>query len=191
MAILYFLRHGKTKENELFLVQGRIDYPLSPLGIREVELSAKYFKSNPSFSFDLILSSPLKRAISSGEIFKDTFKYNGDIIVRDNLIEREFGEYEGKPLSDKFYKDVYNGNIKGFEDNDSLTLRVVKEIEEIVKLYPDKKILIATHSHLIKAFLSHLNPKYKFSDKIRNASITTISYNNKKFKVERVDELGE
>ena len=57
--ILYIIRHGESAYNAEHRIQGQLDPPLSPLGIRQAEALAHWARGE---SFDALYSSPLARA---------------------------------------------------------------------------------------------------------------------------------
>ena len=56
---LILIRHGQSEANASGIVQGRLDYGLSELGLRQAELTAERLKHE---TVDRILTSPLRRA---------------------------------------------------------------------------------------------------------------------------------
>lgn len=55
----YIIRHGVTEWNALKKVQGAVDIPLAPEGIRLAKITGEALKDVP---FDICFTSPLKRA---------------------------------------------------------------------------------------------------------------------------------
>ena len=93
MNKLYVVRHGKTDWNVKGLLQGSIDTELNEDGI----LQAKELAKNIDLSkIDICVCSPLKRAKQTANILvEDKVK-----IIYDNLlVERNFGDYEGKQVN--------------------------------------------------------------------------------------------
>ena len=177
---LYLVRHGKTVLNENKLIQGRGDYPLSSLGIEEVKKIAKGF-SKEQLKFDIIYSSPLSRAYDTALIFKEELGFKGDIIVKNELIEREFGLAEKEPITDAIFDKVENDDIEGLEKSDNLKKRIYNVLYEIAKNSQNKTVIVFCHAQLIKAFLLLFTDKIRYRDHIRNASITTFTFENDRF----------
>jgi len=187
LTTLYFIRHGQTKQNLLHLIQGRIDYPLSSVGeerIKEVALKLK----EDNYHFDLIYSSPLKRAVESAKIIKDVMDIDSPIIIEDELIEREFGDAEGVPISEEIYNDIMNDKVNHMEKCLLIEKRMLTESLKIAKENINKSVLIVCHSHAIKALLISLDNKRTFSDTLDNASLTTLVYNNNKLEIKEVNK---
>lgn len=101
MSKLYLMRHGQTEFNVRQLVQGHCDSPLTELGVEQAHRAASWLRARGVMPARLA-SSPLGRA-----------KATLDIVIADNpgfdtlprtdepgLIERCYGDYEGKPMRD-------------------------------------------------------------------------------------------
>lgn len=91
---LYILRHGETAYNAGNLIQGTTDIPLSPEGIRQAHEAHERISVRHGLRFDKIYSSPLIRAIRTGEIVtgqsRDTF------VIDRRLREIEVGALAGR-----------------------------------------------------------------------------------------------
>lgn len=85
------IRHGATSWSEQNRVTGRTDLPLSRSGIHDCERLESVFREK-ALQPDLILTSPLSRAMTTAEILFP----NGLIIPDKNLIEIDYGDYEGR-----------------------------------------------------------------------------------------------
>ncbi|MBD5423228.1 MAG: histidine phosphatase family protein [Mycoplasma sp.] len=145
---IYFVRHAKTNSNSLNQWQGRSDNNISEEGLKELEI----LKENTrNFNADVIISSPLRRAIDTANIFK---KNNKEIIIDDRLIERDFGQLEQQIVKNgekEILSDIYlNTDLNlGVEKlNDMYTKRIKPFLNEIKKNYgkSNKKIVIVSHS---------------------------------------------
>ncbi len=90
----YFLRHGKTSENDLHIAQGRLDTPLSDVGREQAAIVATRLSFIPPP--EVIYSSPLLRAKETVEILTDTLHL--PVVYDDNLMEWSLGETEGDTL---------------------------------------------------------------------------------------------
>ncbi|MDO5145455.1 MAG: alpha-ribazole phosphatase [Eubacteriales bacterium] len=87
---IYMVRHGETVLNQKGCYYGRTDVPLAGEGERQAEKLALFFKD---VSFDLILCSPLRRAVSTAEIIGKN--KNVGIWKDGRLSEQDFGWFEG------------------------------------------------------------------------------------------------
>lgn len=151
---LHFIRHAESTANINRIVAGQTDSPLSDVGLSQAEeLSTRLPK------FDLVISSPLMRAIKTAEI-ATSGKYAKEIVTLDNLMERHWGELEGTGFdyilelrnNDKEEYDKYRKQKK-VETNESFLLRVEKAFNEIVKIAVDQKsvsTLVFTHGGFMR-----------------------------------------
>lgn len=83
---IFIFRHGETKWNNLGIVQGRTDIPLSELGVKQAEAIHEHLLGK---GIDKIYSSPLKRALKTAEIVAE--KLNAEVIIENNLKEVDYG----------------------------------------------------------------------------------------------------
>lgn len=153
MIKLYIVRHGITDWNEKGLVQGATDIALNAVGIAQTkELASKINLSK----IDICLCSPLKRARQTADILLGN-KFN--VIYDDLLIERGFGDYEGKKINFDLIASqwdyVLNDSSHNIESLKDCLLRANNFLNKIKKEYPNKTILIVSHGSFIKAL--HFN----------------------------------
>lgn len=85
-----FVRHGKTHFNEINLIQGWCDSPLSQLGVKQVENMSLQLKD---YSINKAYTSPLGRAVETSEIILQG--HNIAPIYDKRLKEVNFGILEG------------------------------------------------------------------------------------------------
>lgn len=154
MIVLYLVRHGETDFNKLGKLQGRGNSILNKNGMKQVDILRKRFNDYP---VDVCFSSPLIRAVQTA------FTLIGDrclFIKDDRLIERELGELEGKKREcydiKKYWDYELNSNDLDVEKVQDLYLRVQDFITYIKANYQDKRILIVSHSAVIRCFLGIL-----------------------------------
>jgi len=151
----YFIRHGETDWNKQRLLQGSSDIPLNETGKEQAHLAAENSKHLP---IDLIVSSPLSRALETAEIINKEFDV--DLIIDDRLAEKHYGVFEGKPLADRdeWAKKTIaenpdievegNGNppIENAEPYDDFKYRIFEVINEYLEKYEDTNILFVAHA---------------------------------------------
>ena len=108
---------------------------------------------------DLILCSPLIRAKQTCLIINEL--HNAPIIIKDELIERDFGKYESKEYScidgDKawnYYLDYYKGEMETIKE---VFDRVYTLLDEIKEKYINKNILIVAHNDIGRALNCYFN----------------------------------
>lgn len=88
---IYVTRHGQTDWNVQGKTQERADIELNEVGIKQAKQTKEELKN---IDIDLIICSPLKRAKKTAEIINEG--RNIPIIFDDQIIERNFGEFEGE-----------------------------------------------------------------------------------------------
>lgn len=137
-------RHGQTEWNFFKKVQGKADIKLNEKGIEQAK-DVKYKLKNKQI--DLILCSPLIRAVETANIINDS--RNIPILIDEKLSERDFGEFEGMPTTDFDYEAFwsYKQNIQynKAENIKDFFQRVYGFLDNIYLKYKDKRILLVAH----------------------------------------------
>ena len=146
--ILYVVRHGKTEWNLEHRCQGISDIPL----IDEGRESAKeLIPLVSSLNIDVVISSPLSRAIDTAKIITDD---NIPINIDDRLMERDWGMNEGMKIDEVDQIDcwdvILNTNVQGIERVQDFMKRISEFIEDIKNRYSDKKVLVVAHSAVLR-----------------------------------------
>ncbi len=139
--MIYIVRHGQTDYNLNKIYQGQKDIELNDTGINQAhELKEKLDAMN----FDVVISSPLKRAYKTAEILN-----KGNILTDTRLMERGFGKLEGLKFNDTYIdvknKQEYEKQMEVESDFD-FRKRVSDFWVDIKEKYKDKKVLIVTHN---------------------------------------------
>ncbi|MCF8002070.1 MAG: alpha-ribazole phosphatase [Halanaerobiales bacterium] len=179
---IVLIRHGETEWNKSSKYQGNIDIELNKKGQKQARELFEYLKDE---KFDLIYSSTLKRAYHT---VKDIAEYQKkDIITSPDLMEIDFGEWEGSTFSEiekkypklakKWAKDPTCCKPPQGEHISEVEKRVGKTIDQIIDQNEDKKILIATHGGIVRiiiAYLLDLPLNRIFSIEVDNVSISRI-----------------
>lgn len=146
--ILYVVRHGQTEWNLEHRCQGISDIPLTEKGIE----NAKELQPLVStLDIDIVISSPLSRAIDTAKIITDN-KY--PINIDDRLTERNWGMNEGVVVDEIDQIDcwdvILNTNVQGIERVQDFMERVSSFLEDIKVRYSDKKVLVVAHSAVLR-----------------------------------------
>lgn len=149
------IRHGHTNWNAEGRIQGRSDIPLNDIGREQVQMVVNTLPEQ----IDVILSSPLKRAIETAEILNVHFGV--DIIIDKRLIERDFGDYEGM-----FIADLDMSSLRRWTDNaptpngetiQDVTKRVFEFLDYIKIKYYGQNVLIVAHGHVLRPINWYFN----------------------------------
>ena len=182
MTEIYLLRHAETDANKNYIVQGRMDNPINETGVNQALETGKFLKKE-NIKFDLVISSPLKRAYKTASLINHGMVISRPIFIDRNLIERNFGDYDGRKITDDYYDLTRNGLIPNMETDDDLENRVIKTLTEIAKKHDGKRLLIVTHSHVIKAFLNHFIDDFTYMTYLHNCSLNKIIFENDEFEI--------
>jgi probable phosphoglycerate mutase/uncharacterized phosphatase len=163
------VRHGQTDWNFQEIIQGREDIPLNALGHRQAEESAAFLSQE---SWDVIVASPLSRAVDTARYIAEACGIDESHIIRDErFIEREFGAASGKPVPG-IYEAVQaddQDRVPGLESEDEMRARVLSGMHDLVETHAGKRVIVVCHSHAIKAALSAIDDTYTFRHAMRNA----------------------
>lgn len=149
---LYIARHGQTDWNIAHKAQGRTDIPLNATGIKQAEVLRDKIKD---IKFDTVYASPLRRARETAEIATEG---KHKIIFDDRLMERSFGDYEGKEINGWTEATGYDigdlklntnvGNIEPVRDVLARTKAVLDNIK--TKHRNDEAVLIVAHGQVVR-----------------------------------------
>lgn len=154
---IYVVRHGQTDYNVKHVFQGHIDIPLNDAGIEQAKETALKFDG---INLDMILVSPLKRAVQTAEHIS---KITGvPITIEERLIERCFGNMEGHQNRDdwniKMMLDYEkNYDLENIEPIQSLFKRIYNFLDEITEKYKDKKVVLVTHGAVSQPIECYFN----------------------------------
>ena len=108
---IYLIRHGMTAEGSAGQYIGHTDVPLSAAGERQLaDMLEAYEYPQP----DVVFTSPLKRCLRTAQIlYPDT-----DAIPMRDLIEYNFGEFEGRTAEELENHPVFPRWLAGEPDVD-------------------------------------------------------------------------
>ena len=165
-TVLGMFRHGQTEWNINLRLQGTADIPLNQNGISQVEQASARIGS-----WDVLLSSPLQRAVESAKILSRSTGL--DLGISEVLLERSFGIGEGMTYQQWQHRYSKLDFIPGAESERSVFNRSQKLLDQIQADYPGKKVLVVTHGALIRFVLNlvtdnELPPK---GERLKNASL--------------------
>ena len=146
--MIYFVRHGATEWNEALdgdgnkspKLQGKTNIPINQKGQKNAENLANQLQD---IHFDMVFCSPLDRAMQTCKIVT---KGKYDIQVDDRLMERYFGEFEGKRIREINLAEILKDNtgFGGVEKVSEFRDRIYSFLDDL-KPYKDKNILVVSH----------------------------------------------
>ncbi|MHB1376345.1 MAG: histidine phosphatase family protein [Candidatus Humimicrobiaceae bacterium] len=188
---IFLIRHGQTEFNDKSIFRGHLDIPLNSYGINQAESIGKILKF---INFDMIYSSPLKRAKKTAEIINKFQNKNVDILAEKGFIDINYGKWEGKTYKEvselypeiyfQWLKNPYNAQIPGGESLYDTQKRSWDALVDIINNNKNKIICIISHRVINKLLLSKMLGIAKNCFlKIRQDTgcINLIEHNNKKF----------
>ncbi len=173
--MIYFVRHGQTEWNKIGKMQGHKDIELNAEGKAQAQIVKEKLQG---VKFDMVFSSPLKRARETAQIIS-----NQDIVIDDRLIERYNGELEGKFKNEiEVFPDFNNPNDTrfGIESLDSFRGRINSFLTEIMEKYKGKNILVATHAGVCLYVRCYFEgePKGNLYENYKLKNCEVLSYEN-------------
>ena len=179
---LYIVRHGQCEWNALHKVCGSTDSPLTEIGrAQAIETAALIAEMTKDHPIDLIIASPLSRALDTGKAIQ---KACGGVplIVDDRLREINFGDNEGRDTRDSDFQDEKRIFPRRHPNGESMLLfthRVYGFLEDIRTRYPDKVILLACHNGICRAAYSYFydmtNEEF-MSYIVKNATVSIYDF---------------
>lgn len=167
---IYFARHGQTQWNKDNRVCGRTDLLLTEKGKEQ----AKKLAQNLSLEkIDVIISSPLKRAVQTSEIVAEIL--DCEILIDDRLIEQNYGIYEGVDRKDAGFLNNKRNFAYRYPDGESMmqvAVRVYPLLEEVREKYSDKNVLLICHGgvcRVLKTYFQDMTNEEYFNYSLENA----------------------
>ena len=197
---IFIVRHGETIGNKEGIYQGRIDTPLSELGVYLAEKTGEGLKD---IKFDIAYSSPLNRALDTCKIILSKNNFDTNIVLEDRLQEVNMGIWEGTKFmgEDKVVPiediNLFTSNPfkleyfpQGEHVND-VCLRTQSFLHELVKK-DYQNVLITTHGFALRALLN-----FMYEDKSDfwqghvpyNCAVNIIEYQNGNFSFIAKDKI--
>ena len=143
---LYLLRHGETDWNVARRLQGLIDTPLNPKGMKQAEGWRPYFER---VRLAAIYSSSLKRAIDTAVLATGR-----PACIIDGFNERGFGAWEGRTWQElqqtvSEFDERWNEDSfcpPGGESRQALYNRVETALDEVVFQHAENdEVLVVAH----------------------------------------------
>ena len=169
---IYAARHGQTVWNAQNKVCGVTDIGLTEKGIRQAEELADIVQG---CGIDIIISSPLKRAVETGRIIAD--KNRVAMRTEELLTEQNYGIYEGVDRQNREFlanKRNFAYRYPGGESMMQVAYRVYGLLDRIKKEYPGKKILLVSHGgvcRVIRTYFKDMSNEEFFNYSPENCTV--------------------
>ena len=171
MKEVYLIRHGRTRENELGILIGQRDPPLSVQGQEQVQ-ALKSIIPVP----DVVFSSDLRRASETANLLFPTH----EIRYLPQLRERSFGSLEGQSRSHT--RDIRIHQLTrslehqyGIESTTSLTTRI-RQVLQIIQTTSAKRIVVVGHGAFFRSMIEHLLPDHTPSTTLKNGQYHHLTF---------------
>lgn len=151
---LYFARHGQTNSNAQAVNQPTVgnDEPLNEIGIQQASELAEQLKD---VGFDVIISSPFKRALQTAEIVNKHHNLSIDVDNAWQEIQTN-GYVDINTWNDLFDFDKSTSN----ENTESLTSffkRIYTALDKLIAEHDDRTVLIVSHGGVQHALYAYAN----------------------------------
>jgi uncharacterized phosphatase len=170
MMKICLIRHGETDWNANGIIQGLTNTDLNDNGRNQAVACANYLSNE---KWDLILTSPLRRAKNTANILANTMDLT--IQVVDSFVEKHYGEAVGSPLINQtFYAGVGEQSIL-------FKRRVLAGFRNIRDNHFNKNIILVTHGDVIQVILTSYFDNNEYNQIVKNASISELELNGDKW----------
>lgn len=170
--ILSIVRHGQTYYNAAGLVQGRVDIPLNDTGKSQAKTLGESLRMKNEH-YDVIMASPLSRAYETAKIIAKELQYQQPIVLNDRFVERDFHHLDGTPVETAMPLVRSKNYSHGAYETDTMLIQRIKQAAlDLYQTYPNQRVLMVAHSHVIKALMISAHPdRYTFADLIKHADV--------------------
>ncbi|MGQ9508388.1 MAG: histidine phosphatase family protein [Thermodesulfobacteriota bacterium] len=158
MTDIYLVRHGQTAWNREEIFRGRSDVSLDEIGLKQAELAGFYFKE---IKIDAVYSSPLSRAWQTAERIAEPHGIR--VQPLQGIIDMSFGKWEGHPHEEikrsdpetyrLWREEPHRAKILGGETLDEVRQRAMAALEDVVRLHPEKTLVLVSHRVVNKVLL--------------------------------------
>lgn len=155
---LLLLRHGQTELSVQRRYSGRGNPALTEVGRRQADAAARYLAQRGGIS--AVFASPLQRAYDTAAAAAKALGL--DVTVDDDLIETDFGAWEGLTFAEAAERDpeLHRRWLRdtstappGGESFDTVADRVLRGRERIVAAHQGTTVLVVSHVTPIKMLL--------------------------------------
>ena len=175
---LIFVRHGESEGNAAGIIQGRLDFGLTPLGRAQAQATAEKLAA---MKFDRLVSSPLKRAFETASIIAGATGHSVD--SDEALAEYDMGAASGLtgPQIREKFPELIEARQKGApwsfpgeEGRDVFNARVREFVEAFTA---DETVVAVAHGGVVGAVAFHvlgMRPEHRGSVSTANCAITEV-----------------
>lgn len=169
---LFVARHGQTVWNAQNKVCGITDVELTEKGIEQAKKLADIVQN---YNIDVVISSPLKRAIETSKIVAD--KNNIPLQIEKLLIEQNYGIYEGVDRKNEIFLANKRNFAYRYPEGESMmqvAYRIYGLIEKLKEQYKGKNILIISHGgvcRIVRTYFQDMTNEDFFNYRLENGKL--------------------
>lgn len=152
----YYIRHGQTDLNLNRKMQGgQTEKDLNETGIKQAQETKKELSE---IKYDLIICSPMNRAIQTAKIISEG--RDVEFLTDERIRERKLGVMEGNDITEECEERIWDYNlneeIPEGESVKEFEKRILDFLNDIKNKYSDKTILIVAHGGVAKIIKKYL-----------------------------------
>ncbi|MGC4934896.1 histidine phosphatase family protein [Gordonia sp. DT30] len=188
------VRHGQTALSVERRYSGRGNPPLTEFGVVQAEGAAeRVLLESPVAA---VVSSPLARARHTAQVIADRLGegllggavHGGEVLVDDDLIENDFGAWEGLTFAEAKARDPqlharwladHSVPAPGGESFTETAARVIAANDRLLARYPGQTVVVVSHVTPIKSLLQHaldVGPQLLFRLHLDLASVSVAEF---------------
>lgn len=184
MTVIGLVRHGQTDWNFEGRMQGSSDIPLNDTGrAQAAEAAALLGSADWAFSWTGVLTTPLVRAVETGQIIADGLGL--PVLGRlPGLVERHYGIAEGMPVEEA-YGRYPDRDFPESETEEAVTARALASLAELNRDYPGQHLLVVAHGGLIRNVLTELHDEPVPG--IINSATALVRWHEEAWRVEAIN----
>ncbi len=170
---VYYVRHGTSVSNQKGVTSGaEDDTELAEIGREQAKIAGQKLADK---GIDMIVSSPMKRAVETAKIIAKEIGFDVNKIQTSRFfIERSVGVYSGRP-HDEYRNAIINGELSdSVETTEQMVERMKKGLDWLSHL-EGTNIVVVAHSAMSRTFrvihdVIHHDEMYKLPS-LKNAEI--------------------
>lgn len=186
MTRFFLVRHGETEWNRIRRIQGSSDIPLNDTGRKQAKQAGDILANH---RFDLIVSSPLSRAMETALIISQRLSMPAPLPVA-SLTERHYGDAEGKTGAELEHLFPGDTPVPGREERDQVQRRVVHALADLAIRHPRADIIAVCHGGVIRSVVEYAAPG-QYTEPITNCSIHSFQHTNRGLELLAFDDPME
>ncbi len=159
---IHLFRHGETEWNRVGKMQGHLNSPLSPEGVKQAVDARKKIEG---LQFDYAYSSSSGRALETISLLLGDRELAA--VPLDDLREINLGVWEGFAAEEvkRRYPLQYNAfwskpeeydPVCGGESFDQVCSRATSVMDDLFQRHPGKRLLVVSHAAFLKTYLCYI-----------------------------------